>query len=133
MVNLNSFYSTCKSLRYPIHPHCTDIHISWESRILQSHRMWRGGSGAQKPLLSCSLTIMTLPATSVSESQQGTPRANIPPEIWLEIMRSATDVPDSLDEPQLRHISEGTCLSGLAIERYRNSMVSHIQLRSYLI
>ncbi|KAJ2927082.1 hypothetical protein H1R20_g10009, partial [Candolleomyces eurysporus] len=37
-------------------------------------------------------------------------------------MRSATDVPDSLEHPQLRHINEGTCLSGLAIERYQNSM-----------
>jgi hypothetical protein len=96
--------------------------------------MWRGGSGARNALLLRSPTITTLPAMSVSESQQGImPRVNIPPEIWLEIMRSATDVPDSLEHPQLRHISEGTCLSGLAIERYRNSMVSHIQLRCYLI
>ena len=113
--------------------HSTDVHISWESHTPVTSDV-AGGQWGLNAFLFCSLTITTLPAMSMSESQQGiVPRLNIPPEIWLEIMRSASDVPDSLEYPQLRHINEGTCLSGLAIERYQNSMVSHIQLHSDLI
>lgn len=84
-----------------------------------------GSSGADKRVrFNLFLSYRSLRAMSGPESRQGTiARVTIPAEIWLEIMRSATDLPDSLEHPQLRHINEGTCLSGLAIERCQTAIV----------
>ncbi|KAF5324711.1 hypothetical protein D9611_004126 [Ephemerocybe angulata] len=51
----------------------------------------------------------------------------IPPEIWIEILRLATDVPDSLEHPQLLVDPKHSCtfrLSGPATRRHKAALIT---------
>lgn len=71
---------------------------------------------------------------SKEETQNSAIFNDLAPEIWNQIFREVTAVPDSLENPQLLvdlQLEGGLVLSKYAHKRHTESLVCHSQLHLY--